>query len=110
MHDEMSGKSGFCVNNIDSQQSQEQSALLDFNSKPINYQLSRVFQDDPVENAQNEQSLKSLDFELYEDSALEFNLKCESVIKDDLDATFNLLAPTRHSSSISCIEFEVDGL
>ena len=61
-------------------------------------------------NAHNEVSLASLDFEPYEDSAIMFNFQKQSVVEDDLDATFNVLTPTRHSTDISCIELEFDSL
>ena len=69
-----------------------------------------MIQEEPEENAKNEVSLQSLDVESYEDSAIKFNLKEMSVARDDFDATFNFLAPTRHNSNISCIEFEDDGI
>ena len=61
-------------------------------------------------NVHDEVSLASLDFEPYEDSAIMFNFQNKSGAEDDLDATFNFPAPTRHSTDISCIKLEFDSL
>ena len=71
MYDKMNCQS-YSVNN---NESQGQPVNLDIDSEPINQQFSYVLKDDPAENAQNELSLQSLDFDLYEDSAIKLNPK-----------------------------------